>query len=357
MGHDRTCQMAVGRPGAAIWEEIMQVVFDTKPLAAAQRRQAWRDAICEIYLQVDCVADKHNDYAGFVREARLGAVTLTDTLLSPQWIHRQALHINHFDKDCYYLGIEHIGEVDIRQAGSSCLLGRGSGSLYYANEPYSLRCHVKSRQFWVELPRQAFDRRFDAERPPLLTHINLGRGLGRIAAEFCATLAEEGTNVDEASREQLGEQFMDLLALALVSEPDKQPADEKSVQRARLRSVKGYIESNLGDPNLSLATIAKQNGISLRYLHQLFRLMDMSVSDWLRLRRLQRCSDLLASPRNANKSITEIAYSMGFSSSSHFSNLFRAQFNVRPSDVRGTAVAVNTTRKCVAVGRPRGIVE
>jgi len=125
--------------------------------------------------------------------------------------------------------------------------------------------------------------------------MNLNRGLGRIAAEFCTTLAEEGVNVDEPSREKLGEHFMDILALALSGEPDRQPADETSVQLARLRSVKAYIESNLGDSNLSLATIARQNGISLRYLHQLFRLTDMSVSEWLRLRRLQRCHDLLRS--------------------------------------------------------------
>ena len=331
----------------------MRVVFDTKTLAAAQRRQAWRDAICEIYLQVDCVAKKQYEYAGFVREARLGAVTLTDTLLSPQSIHRQNHHIAHFDKDYYYLGIEHLGAVNIHQAGSSFLLRPGIAAVYYANEPYELSCDVKSRQFWIELPRAAFDRRFDSGRPPLLTQFNLGRGLGRIAAEFCATLAEEASHVDEPAREKLGEQFMDILALALSGEPDRQPADEKSVQRARLRSVKAYIEANLGEPNLSLATIARQNGISLRYLHQLFRLTDMSVSGWLRLRRLQRCHDLLTSPRNANRSITEIAYSMGFSSSSHFSNLFRAQFHVRPSDVRGTsgpAIATHERDSAPALG-------
>ena len=42
----------------------MQVMFDSKTLAAAKRRQAWRDAICEIYLQVDCAADQHADYDG-----------------------------------------------------------------------------------------------------------------------------------------------------------------------------------------------------------------------------------------------------------------------------------------------------
>ena len=120
------------------------------------------------------------------------------------------------------------------------------------------------------------------------------------------------------------------------------------MQRARLRSVKAYIDAHLGDANLSLGAIAKKNGISLRYLHQLFRQTDMSASEWLRLRRLERSYDLLASPQQAAHSITEIAYSMGFNSSSHFSNLFRAQFGVRPSDVRGTSVAAGLHRKPLA---------
>jgi AraC-like DNA-binding protein len=313
----------------------MDVVFDTRTLAAGKRRQAWRDAICEIYLQVDCRIDPDIEYAGLVSEARLGEVTITDAVISPQTIRRSNNHIGRFGKDCYYLGIEHIGAVDIRQSGSSFVLRPGRGSLYYANEPYELHSEVRSRQFWIELPRAAFDRRFDSGRPPQLQNFDLTRGLGRIAAEFCATLAIESGGLDEAARSKLGEQFMDLIALALNSEPNRQSTDEQSIQRSRLRSVKSYIETNLSDPNLSLATIARQNGISVRYLHHLFRLADMSVSEWLRHRRLQRCHDLLIAPQHAHQSITEIAYSMGFSSSSHFSNLFRAHFNVRPSDVRG----------------------
>jgi len=253
----------------------MQVVFDTRTMAADKRRQAWRDAICEIYLQVDCLTDSSSDYVGMVREARYGEVTVTDAVISPQTIRRRSQHIGHFGKDCYYVGIEHIGAVDIRQSGASFVLRPGKGSLYYANDPYELHCNTKSRQFWIELPRAAFDRRFDTGRPPLLKHFDLTRGLGRIAAEFCATLAMESANVDETSRAKLGEQFMDVIALALNSEPDRQSADEQSVQSARLRSVKAYIEANLGDPNLSLAMIAKENGISLRYLHHLFRAGEM----------------------------------------------------------------------------------
>ena len=313
----------------------MQVVFDTKPLAAAKRRQAWRDAICEIYLQVDCAAEQNSEYDGFVREARFGEVTLTDTLISPQSIRRQSQHIARVDKDCYYVGIEQLGNLTICQAGSSFLLRPGVGTVYYANEPYELHCDVMSRQFWIELPRHAFDSRFDSGRPPLFANFDLSRGLGRIAIEFCAVLAAEGATVDPQSKAKLGEQFMDILALALTAEPGRQPVHENSVQKARLRSVKAYIDAHLSDPDLSLSEIARKNGISLRYLHHLFRQTDMSASEWMRLRRLQRCYDLLSSSRYATQSITEIAYSMGFSSSSHFSNLFRAQFGVRPSDVRG----------------------
>jgi AraC-like DNA-binding protein len=249
----------------------MEVVFDTSTLPAGKRRQAWRDAICEIYLQVDCQTDLDIEYIGLVREAKLGDVTITDAMLSPQIISRGNRHIGRFGKDCYYLGIEHIGAVDIRQSGASFVLRPGRGSLYYANEPYELHSNAKSRQFWIELPRAAFDRRFDSGRPPLLKNFDLTRGLGRIAAEFCATVAAESGGLDEALRSKLGEQ---------------------------------------------------------------------SASEWLQLRRLQRCHDLLTAPQHSHQSITEIAYSMGFSSSSHFSNLFRAHFDMRPSDVRGAAAAV-----------------
>ncbi len=319
----------------------MEVVFDSMTLAAAKRRQAWRDAICEIYLQVDCVAETKCDYTGFVREARFGAVTLTDSLCSPQAVKRQKRHIAHSDKDCYFAGIEQIGRINIQQSGSSLTLRPGVGALYSASEPYELRCDVKSRQFWIELPRQAFDNRFSGGRPQLLAPINLNRGLGRIAFEFCSALAAEDAWLDSQSRAKLGEQFMDILALALSGEPERQAADDKGVQQARLRSVKGYIEAHLSDANLSLMTIARRNDISLRYLHQLFRQMDVTASEWLRLRRLQRCYDLLSAPENATRSITEIAYSMGFSSSSHFSNLFRTQFGLRPSDVRVAAIVTS----------------
>ncbi len=82
----------------------VQTIFDSKMLPAAKPRQAWQDAICQIYLQVDCAAEQQDDYEGFVRESRFGAMTLTDTLSSPQSVLRQSRHIARLEKDCYSSG-------------------------------------------------------------------------------------------------------------------------------------------------------------------------------------------------------------------------------------------------------------
>jgi AraC-like DNA-binding protein len=161
-----------------------------------------------------------------------------------------------------------------------------------------------------------------------------GRGLGRIAAEFCSMLALEGAPLEAPARDRLGVELMDVLALALeMGEEDGLTAD-RTVQQVRLRSVKAWIEEHLADPDLSLEKVAKNNGISLRHLHYLFRLTDMSVSEWIWDRRLQRCYDALTRREPRLLSVTEVAYRFGFSSSSHFSTAFRRKFGISPSDLR-----------------------
>ena len=136
------------------------------------------------------------------------------------------------------------------------------------------------------------------------------------------------------ARTRLGDELMDVLALALeMGEQDDLTAD-RTVQQVRLRSVKAWIEEHLEDPDLSLEKVAKDNGISLRHLHYLFRPTDMSVSEWIWDRRLQRCFEVLTRPELRPLSVTEVAYQLGFSSSSHFSTAFRRKFGISPSDLR-----------------------
>ena len=99
--------------------------------------------------------------------------------------------------------------------------------------------------------------------------------------------------------------------------------------------ISGYIEARLKDANLSPKKIAEDNGISVRYLYTLFGGQGMTVSGWVRRRRLLRCRAELDGA-DTGASITEIAYRWGLNDSAHFSRLFKASFGMSPTQYRSS---------------------
>ncbi len=309
----------------------MDLVFSTDALPRAARYDAWRGAICDHYVHVDVTATKPDDYRGFIKEARFGEVTLTDILLSEQRIRRNRRHISRLDKDCYYFQFIHSGHLTVLQRGAAHASSPARGAIFCATEQYELQASREVRSFYLEIPRAEFAMRFPKERSPVSAALDSTRGLGRVATELCASMASESARLNEAARSHLGVQLMDLLAFALLAEDGDTPGAEGSVRQARLRSVKRWIEARIGEADLSLERIAAENGMSLRYLHQLFHDEAQTAAEWIRDRRLQLCHDEIA--KGDGRLITEIAFAHGFNSSAHFSTAFRRRYGVAPRDV------------------------
>jgi AraC-like DNA-binding protein len=309
----------------------MDLVFSTDQYSQAERYAAWRDAICDVYVHVDVKATDPDRYRGFIRETKFGDVVLTDILVSGQCIRRNRQHISLLDKDCYYLQLPQRGRVSVLQREETHRSNAARGAIFSATEQYELQCHGEVHSFYLEIPHDAFAQRFPRGRIPVSATINSTRGLGRIATEFCAMLATEESALAEDARAHLDNQIMDMIALTLLSADGDVPIADSSVQKARLRSVQQWIEAHLGDPTLSLERIAGDNGISLRYLHLLFRRCEMSASEWIWNRRLQLSYDNLA--KRDGRSITSIAFDHGFNSAAHFSTMFRRKYGVSPRDV------------------------
>lgn len=97
-----------------------------------------------------------------------------------------------------------------------------------------------------------------------------------------------------------------------------------------LLSIREYVEQNYSDVTLSAA--AKACGLSYSYFSRIFNnYMNMSFSDYVNMVRTNQAMRLLAT---TDKSITEIAYMVGFSSSSYFIQTFRKHKNISPSRFR-----------------------
>lgn len=107
-------------------------------------------------------------------------------------------------------------------------------------------------------------------------------------------------------------------------------------QRLDRRSIESHVESHLDDPSLSLRQLADDFHCSIRTLHRVFRRDgEESLERYIQRQRVEACARrLLAGESEAAPSLTDLAYQYGFSSSSHFSNAFRARFGVSPSSYR-----------------------
>jgi transcriptional regulator GlxA family with amidase domain len=120
------------------------------------------------------------------------------------------------------------------------------------------------------------------------------------------------------------------VGLTRLGEVSATPLDE-----AFLRRVLEAVDARLGDPDLTVASLAAGVAMSPRHLQRkLEALAGSSPQELIGSIRLARARELLE--RGAGN-VTEVAFAVGFSDSSAFSRAFRRRFGLPPSEVAGGA--------------------
>ncbi len=125
----------------------------------------------------------------------------------------------------------------------------------------------------------------------------------------------------------------DLAALAIYPEQPLNDSNQRSVAAARLQTADGYIAAHFHEPELSVAAVAVDQGISSRYLQRLFEATGTTFTEHVSDFRLQQAFMLLTERRHNTSRISDIALQVGFSDVSHFNRLFRRRFGNSPSGV------------------------
>lgn len=106
-------------------------------------------------------------------------------------------------------------------------------------------------------------------------------------------------------------------------------ADADSHFLERLRS---HVQEEMSDTDFSVETLAAQMGMSRVQLYRKVKLLTgRTPVDIIRLSRLNRSKVLLA---QEGTTISEVAYSIGFSSPSYFTKCFKDEFGILPGDIK-----------------------
>lgn len=148
---------------------------------------------------------------------------------------------------------------------------------------------------------------------------------------LCQRLLAGDEGLSPAVNDNLASSVTSLLAATLQDASESLPQASTWSQRALLQRVKIFIREHLEQPDLSPAIVAKAVGISVGYLHRLFKLEDSSVMRFVLSERLDRARIRL---RRVDESIGQAAFSVGFSASAHFARAFRDKFGVSPREYK-----------------------
>jgi transcriptional regulator GlxA family with amidase domain len=130
----------------------------------------------------------------------------------------------------------------------------------------------------------------------------------------------------------------DLLAAALGATRDAMEiAKGRGVRVARLHAIKADIVENLNRVDLSVDEVAARHRVTPRYVQMLFETEGSTFTESVLGWRLARAHRMLTDSRFAGRSITSVAFEVGFGDLSYFNRTFRRRFGDTPSGTRTQA--------------------
>ena len=118
---------------------------------------------------------------------------------------------------------------------------------------------------------------------------------------------------------------------------------EEKVEDPFLQMVRGQVQEHLDNPSYGVEDLCRDLGMSRMNLYRKFQsLSALPPSEFIRSHRLQQgCRMLL----ETGKTVTEIAYDVGFSSGQYFAKCFKDEYGMSPSQWRETKKYSRTSRR------------
>ncbi|MFC4221067.1 helix-turn-helix domain-containing protein [Flagellimonas marina] len=115
-----------------------------------------------------------------------------------------------------------------------------------------------------------------------------------------------------------------------------QKGPQTSLLKRELKIIRSYakkIEKNIAK-DFSLEEIASETGLTQAKLQEGFKLLyNRTVTEYIRHARLEVARDLI---NTTEMNISEVVYSIGFTSRSYFSKIFKEKYGISPSEFKSS---------------------
>lgn len=312
------------------WLDMSEAIrsLSTSGLAPKKQIQCWSDVLTDLCGQFDVDPLEALSLEGRINYTTVSQLKLCQIEASQHriahTISRARLSEHPFVKIVFQTyGISHF-----EQAGRHIELKPGDCLAYDVSCPHTIISPALTRHEVVIVPKELLQERGFQLAKMAPFKISARTGTGRIAYDFVHAAFGEATKLSPYNATGVADSLIDLLLLPLR---EADTLFDRVGPEAMYVRAQAFIREHLRDPDLCIDQISAALGCTKRYLHMLFSERGMTVSDYIWQARLQNCRHELET--QAGKTITDVAFSWGFSSSSHFSRVFRKYFGVVPSSI------------------------
>src|SRR5437660_6375579 len=302
--------------------------LNTSGLAPKQQIQCWSDALTDLCGQFDIDPLEASSFEGRINYTTVSKLKLCQIEASQHRLAHTASPAKLGGHPFVKILFQTYGISHFEQGGRRIELMPGDCLAYDVSCPHTIVSPTLTRHEVVIVPKELLQERGFRLAKLAACKLSARTGTGRIAYNFVHAAFDEATKLSPNNAIGVADSLIDLLLLPL-REPDTmfdRVGPEAMYVRAQF-----FIREHLRDPDLCIDQISTELGCSKRYLHMLFSERGTTVSDYIWQARLQNCRQELEA--HAGKTITDVAFSWGFSSSSHFSRVFRRYFGVVPSSI------------------------
>jgi AraC family transcriptional regulator, positive regulator of tynA and feaB len=300
----------------------------TSGLTPKKQIQCWTDALTELCGQFDVDPLDASSLEGHVNYRTVSRLKLCQIEVSQHRIAHPVSRANTGEHPYVKILFQTYGISHFEQNGQHIELLPGDCLAYDVSCPHTIVSPSLTRHEVVIVPAELLhERGFHSAKLPACK-VSARTGTGRIARDFMHAAYGEAPKLSPQTAISVAETLIDLLLLPLR---ESGSAFDRGGPVALYERAQAFIHDHLRDPDLSIDRISVTLGCTKRYLHMLFSERGMTVSDYIWRARLLNCRQELET--QGGKKITDVAFSWGFSSSSHFSRVFRNYFGIAPSSI------------------------
>lgn len=285
----------------------------------------WRHFLSTKFSSIRTTEAKAPDFQASFLESNVGSVQIYGIESNPHTLERSPQLIGPESPHDVKFYLQLSGTTIIEQSKRTTALKPGQLTLFVTYLPYTIRFPTAQQGLLVKVPTSVLPHPESIIESLALTILDRKKGIGSVLLPSFSLLGnrlEEDPNTVQAV-----ECLLEAVVYALIG---VRQADRPLTHDSTFEKATEFIDRHLSDPSLNAEGVAKALYISLRSLQKHFADHELTVTKYIKSRRVHLIRRDLANPAFSDLSIREIAQAHGLTQPSHISRIFKEEFGISP---------------------------